>query len=491
MFQHKVVGFFIAGTLVAALTISLVAPAVATTVAPLTLVSGPSPFANCSIGGDGPGVINYPNAEVEPFVVVNPANSQNILGAWQQDRWNDGGAHGLVAGFSLDGVNTWGETPLPFSECAGPNAAPYERASDPGVSFGPDGKAYAISISFDKTTFRNSVAAATSSDGGKTWGNLILLIQDVSNPNTGNPFNDKELIFADPTHKGFAYAVWDRLEDVYGTKRNREPIIRVKHNKPAPQPIGFTGPAYLARTTNGGKSWQPAKVIVQTGVNEQTIANYIVINPRTGTLFDFFTYFTADGFPHLGFVRSDNQGATWTKPHIFADLLTVGVPNTRTGDIIPIPAIDPPCGVLYVVWQDSRFNGGQNDETVLSRSTDEGQTWSAPVRVNDSTGQPAFTGTVTVNSQGQLAVTYYQFVSGYLTDYRLKTSADGGATFSVAISLLATPFDMSTAPDAGGFFVGDYEGLTSVSTNFVPFFVQTNSGNTSNRTDVFATNVAP
>jgi hypothetical protein len=51
---------------------------------------------------------------------------------------------------------------------------------------------------------------------------------------------------------------------------------------------------------------------------------------------------------------------------------------------------------------------------------------------------------------------------------------------------LAGSFDMKTAPDAGGFFVGDYEGLAAVGTAFLPFFVQTNSGNTANRTDVFA-----
>jgi hypothetical protein len=50
---------------------------------------------------------------------------------------------------------------------------------------------------------------------------------------------------------------------------------------------------------------------------------------------------------------------------------------------------------------------------------------------------------------------------------------------------------MLTAPNAGGFFVGDYEALDTSGTTFKPFFVQANSGNTSNRTDVFATTVTP
>src|SRR6266700_4783556 len=86
-------------------------------------VSGPSPYAECSLGGTG---TNYPNAEVEPYVAVNPANATNVIGAWQQDRWRDGGAHGLVAGASFNGGLTWTETTLPFDACA-PGGAPYTR----------------------------------------------------------------------------------------------------------------------------------------------------------------------------------------------------------------------------------------------------------------------------------------------------------------------------------------------------------------------------
>ncbi|WP_207880166.1 sialidase family protein, partial [Pseudomonas sp. 32_A] len=128
------------------------------------LVSGPSPFAGCTIGGPG---VNYVNAEVEPWVAVNPANPSNVIGAWQQDRWSNGGAHGLVAGYSFDGGLTWKQTNLPFSACAGGLA--YERASDPWVSIGPDGTAYSVSISFNQSNNSNAVAASVSTDGGQTW----------------------------------------------------------------------------------------------------------------------------------------------------------------------------------------------------------------------------------------------------------------------------------------------------------------------------------
>src|SRR6266566_5773929 len=139
------------------------------------LVSGPSPYAGCSQAGQ-PGT-NYLNAEVEPWVSVNPANTKNIIGVWQQDRWSNGGAQGLVAGFSSNGGVTWGETPLPFSGCASGaindpfTGAPYDRASDPWVSIGPDGTAYAVGLLATNNTISGNndtgVATVTSSDGGK------------------------------------------------------------------------------------------------------------------------------------------------------------------------------------------------------------------------------------------------------------------------------------------------------------------------------------
>ena len=53
-------------------------------------------------------------------------------------------------------------------------------------------------------------------------------------------------------------------------------------------------------------------------------------------------------------------------------------------------------------------------------------------------------------------------------------------------SRVAGPFDLAIAPNAGGLFLGDYQALTSIGAVFVPFYVQTNNGNLSNRTDVFA-----
>ena len=109
--------------------------------------------------------------------------------------------------------------------------------------------------------------------------------------------------------------------------------------------------------------------------------------------------------------------------------------------------------------------------------------------------KPAFTPSVAVNSRGTVAVTYYDFRNpdgstvGQPTDYWFTSSTNNGSSFGNETRITPKSFDILNAPNAGGLFLGAYEGLDAAGTAFVPFFVQTNSGNTSNRTDVFTTTV--
>jgi hypothetical protein len=89
-------------------------------------------------------------------------------------------------------------------------------------------------------------------------------------------------------------------------------------------------------------------------------------------------------------------------------------------------------------------------------------------------------------------VTYYDFrdlaagnTTTLPTGFWRKISHDGGATFADE-RRVGGPFDMKLAPNAEGFFIGDYQGLDVLpSSSFHPLFVQTNAGNLTNRTDVF------
>ncbi len=470
------------------------------TVGHLVQASGPtSPFLpGCEITPQTG--TNFLNAEVEPMVAVNPVHPNNIVGVWQQDRWSNGGAHGLVAGVSHNGGVTWRETFAHFSRCSGgdvANGGDYERASDPWVTFAPNGDVYQIAISFNDSNTTNAVLVSKSTDGGDTWSEPITLIRDAA-PTTF--FSDKESITADPTDANRVYAVWDRLQMA-------SPQASASAAEHA---AAFKGPVMFSRTRNAGTSWESPRVIFDPGQNAQTIGNQIVVLPNGDLvdIVDLISTSNAQGLRvfNVAVLRSTDHGDTWSGPIIVSKLLFVPVtdPNTgqmvRTGDIIPEIAVDHASGVLSVVWQDGRFNGFTFDDILFSMSSDGGFSWTPPIKINKTPttippgNRQAFTPSVQVAADGTIGVTYYDFRNntggpGLPTDYWIVhchfacTNPDNWTESHVAGS-----FNMEAAPVARGFFVGDYEGLAAVGDHgFLPFFVQAIPGTADDKTNVFAT----
>jgi len=484
---------------------------------PLVTVSSADPYAGCSNAGQTG--TNHVDAEIEPYVAVNPHTADNIIGVWQQDRWSNGGAHGLLAGFSTDGGKTWGESQLPFSGCVtGINpildpftGAPYDRASDPWVSIGPDGTAYTVGLLATESTVSGGgnndtgVAAATSTDEGASWGNARLIKSDQGTSpifEVTHFFNDKESVTADPVKKKTAYVVWDRLK---APSHSPDAELRAR---------AFRGPTWFSTTTDGGNTWSTARPIFDPGQNDQTIGNLLVVAPNR-TLYDFFELIQSTGSPahapvfnfSVAFISSSDGGSTWSQPTTVSDqqFVTDTDPNTgarlRTGEGLPSVAVDA-SGNLYVVWSDDRFTRGTVNQVVISTSTDGGKTWTAPAVISKVTGRPAFTPTVAVNSAGVVGVTYYDLrnlaagnTTTLPTDYWFTASFDHGASFGDETHI-AGSFDLLKAPNAGGFFVGDYEALGANGTAFVPFFVQaepssTTPPGTTPPTDVFTNSITP
>jgi len=443
-------------------------------------VSGPLATSSACATLPAAGTL-YSNAKVEPQVAVNPANPLNLIGTWQQNRWSGGASQAVVSAASFDGGLTWTRTTAPFSICTGGalvNGGDFERATDPWVTFSRNGAAYwmALGVTGGATFSAGSESAmlvARSLDGGRTWERPITLIRDGA-----LAFNDKNSITADPNDANFVYAVWDRLQP------------------------GAGGPAWFARTINGGLSWEPARVLFDPGATAQTIGNVIAVLPN-GAVVNLFTRITTANNvqrSELNVIRSTDKGLNWSAPIKIADNLASGARDPepgglaiRDGALLPQIAAAPN-GSLYVVWQDGRFVNGI-EGIAFSRSTDGGLTWSAPMQINAVANVHAFTPQISVLADDTIGVTYFDLRSntsdpGNLpTELWLARSRDGGATWREV--RVAGPFDLAIAPNARGLFLGDYQGLAASGGRFVSFFAQTTRAQLPFPTDIYALAVTP
>lgn len=470
-------------------------------------VSGSSPFdLTCGTNpGSPPGSFTL-DSEVEPWVDVNPTDPDNIVAYWQQDRWSNGGARSLVAGVSQDGGLNWTMSIVPgLTDCSGPAGGGtdlgFDRATDPWVSFSPDGTLHQITLVLNADPAlgsfgANALAVSKSEDGGLTWSDPIVIIED----DEPNVLNDKQSLTADPTDSNLVYAAWDRLVVPQGSVINPENVIG----------LGFKSPFYFARSTDGGDTWEPARKIYDPGGNNQTIGNQIVVLPD-GTLVNFFdeilNFRNDEGDAqfdlNLSLLRSPDKGDTWLpkgRPIRVNDIqaLSVVTPDdgegVRDADILFDVAVDlssgTTSGALYAVWQDSRFTGF--DQVAFVQSLDGGLTWSTPIKVNQTpanTENPlraqAFIPSVAVSDDGTVTVTYYDFRNdgdtGELADHfavhchAASEDCSDAASWADAgseVRLTDTSFDILEAPVAGELFLGDYVGLASDGVDFLSIYVK-------------------
>jgi hypothetical protein len=469
-------------------------PAGLETIWGLTRVSGASPFSpGCN--GEPQSGANYRNSAVEPFLSINPINPAHFIAVWQQDRWSNSGANGLLAGVSQDGGHSWTRTFAHFSRCTGgnqSNGGDYDRASDPWVTFSADGTAYQIGLAFNHSLQRSfkAILVSRSTDGGFSWSEPIALARDTE----PDFILDKPAITADPRDAGLVYAVWDRLTE-----------------QTNPNEALATGPTWFARTVDG--SWEAARAIYDPGRDAQTVSNQVVVLPD-GTLINFFLWITKASSDaqerHLAILRSTDKGVTWSLPIVVAKSMPTRVLDSksghgvRSGSVVPTIAVDAVTvtGKVYVVWEDSRFSETSWQGIAFSKSTDGGLTWSSPKQINQSVNTHAFTPSIAVSRTGKLSVSYYDLredndSKSFLASYWVVSSADGGKTWEE--KAIAEAFSLRTGLvdvfGSGGrkvgddYFVGDYQGLAHSGDSPVPLFAAPSSRGTSS-TDIFLRAIA-
>jgi hypothetical protein len=344
------------------------------------------------------------------------------------------------------------------------------------------------------------VSVSTSYDGGVTWKPPVTVDigQASIGPSANGVFLDKEWLVADNNpsspHYGRLYVTYDKLEFSKGTFL-RSPVM-LSYSDDAgkswstPVEISGSNPTYC--TANQGPAG-PA------GACDESFFSYGAVEPNGDVVVGFMNqqHEAAWEVPNefedqIMTVTSHDGGVHWSNPVHVADLEDGGIESikftdypanvdgraTQTGFQFRTGSwgnlgLDPVTGKVYVVWTDN--SDGAHDvpnpvtdtNVFMSVSSNEGATWSAPIRVTSSSTDKWFPWVAARG--GKVGVVYQEeAVDGsgmYVTN--LATSTNDGASWSYqTVSNAVSDADHSVwfqahAPDCAtcSRFIGDYIGM--------------------------------
>jgi hypothetical protein len=151
------------------------------------------------------------------------------------------------------------------------------------------------------------------------------------------------------------------------------------------------------------------------------------------------------------YTRSTNGGASWSTPVLVRDFNLVGFSNANyppvadNRGINPFGAIDVDnsggaCdGTLYVTFSDWTSGGATENDVWVSRSTNNGASWSAPLKLNDDglAGRTQFHPFLQVDpSNGAVVVAWHDArndSANRKVDYYATRSTDCGVSFEANV----------------------------------------------------------
>jgi len=403
-------------------------------------------FTSIQVNVDGAGLNVVGDAANEPSIAVNPTDPTNIVIGWRQFDNVSSNFREAGYGFSTDGGQTW---------TAG-NLQDGVFRSDPVLDFDRTGDVYYMSL-----TSITTGDLWKSTNGGASWG--------VPVP---TPIGDKEWIVLDRTGglgDGIVHHIW--------------------------QPsAGCCAPNTFTRSLDGGASFQ-APVFV----DEQPTFGTLAVD-SSGDLFAVGVQ--GDPFIDLGtFVISKSTSAK--DPGLTP---TFSGQPVDLGGAMQISTGPHPAGLLGQAWVAVDTSGAATDGNVyvlasvdppgsdpldvrLIRSTDGGQTWTAPITVNDDSGDDwQWFGSLSVAPDGRLDVIWNDTRNSGQANFSelfYAYSYDGGDTWSTNVPV-SPMFDSFLGwPNQNK--LGDYYQLVSDATGADVAYAATFNG----EQDVYYVRVTP
>jgi len=389
----------------------------------------------------------------EVSVAINPHRPDNIVVVSFQQAF-PGGKSGTTnyAYSTMDDGRSW-------QQVANSNAERRTQGDD-AITFGADGTAYHSYISFKglrqkrPQNARNGIFVTRSKNGGTSWSEPVPVIDHL---NTVAPFEDKPWPVVDRSsgspYSGNVYLSWTRF-DVYGSHSPQD-----------------STQIYFTRSEDGGRSFAMPFPISDHGGDAVDSSNTVEgAVPAVGP--DGAIYVAWAG--PLGIMMDRSTDGGWTFGH---DVHVADNPGGWDFEIqglgrangMPVTAVDrsdgPYRGTVYVNWIDLRHG---DPDVFLASSTDGGQTWSEPVRVNDDpvgNGKEQFFTWMAVDpTDGTINIAFYdrRGLDGAMTGLTLARSTDGGHTFK-NYRIKQQPFEATEKVFFGDYIgVDAYDGRTAV-----------------------------
>lgn len=386
-------------------------------------------------------------AQNEFSVAVNPSDPNNLVAGANDYRLHEASENRYdgSGGFyrSINGGKSWTAGFLPGlvrGNAAAPG--PYQSAGDPAIAAGPNNVFWYANIAFNRDDNACSIAVSRSADGGKKWTTRFVIQEGASS----QVFHDKEWIAAHPTDPNVAWVTWTRFAS--------------------------TSPIVYSRTTDGGDTWSSPALVTTRSYNQGSVI-WIDTKGRAHVVWENFSN---SGASSMMYARS--SGGTfqnWTLAPV-ADIEIYWAYFRNNS--FPTFAMDG--NTLHVAW--SNWNGTDAD-IVYMRSTNGGNTWSAPVTVVGDASDQFFPWIGARN--GVVAIGYqdHQGDKGQAFHASIVGSTDGGATWSAPLTLSTADSNPQRGnlfgfPDCSPAFIGDYNGMAVDSLGRAhPFWVDIRNGN--------------
>ena len=380
---------------------------------------------------------NYPN---EPSIIINPKNTSEFYAGSNIDNYY----------FSTDGGYSWSEGTL--------YSAQYGVWGDPVLLCDTAGAFYFFHLSNPLVgSWIDRIVCQKTPQVGGEWNDGTYMGL------SGTKAQDKHWAAVDWRNNNI-YVTWTQFDE-YGTSNP-----------------DYYSNIMFSKSVDGGMTWSPAiqinKVSGDCVDSDNTTEGAVPTVGPNGEI-----YVAWAGPEGLVFDRSYDQGETWLEDDIFISDIGGGwdyaVPGIYRANGLPVTICDtsggPYHGTIYVNWSDQRY--GFNDTDVwLAKSTDGGDTWSDPIRVNDD--PPArhqfFTWMTIDQTNGYLYFVFYDrrnySTASTSTDVYMARSTDGGETFSNFL-VSEEPF----TPNSNVFF-GDYTNVTAHNDVIRPIWTRLDQG---------------